>query len=67
MRHSTNFLEWLGDLGGFQAAIAMAIAFLSNFFSSRFFEASIAENFYIRSLSSEERKGKKSYESITNP
>ena len=58
-RYSTDILEWLGDIGGFQGAITLVIAVLGQFFSSKMYALDIAKNFFIRALSKKELKKKK--------
>ena len=59
VRQSTDILEMIGDVGGFQGAFIMLTAIVGAFFSELFFKASITENFYIRTLSAQELKDKK--------
>ena len=53
VRKSTDILEMIGDVGGFQGAFVILTALVGSFFSELFFKASITENFYIRALPEE--------------
>ena len=45
-RFSTQILDFLGDVGGFQGAITLIVLTIGEFFSARFFLISIAATFY---------------------
>ena len=45
-RSSTQVYDYLGDVGGFQAAFTSVFATVGAFFSTRFYASSIANNLY---------------------
>jgi hypothetical protein len=45
-RSTTNVLDYLGGLGGFKEALDILVFSFGEFFSSKFFIASIAAKFY---------------------
>jgi len=47
LRTSTQILDFLGDLGGFYQAVDLLIFMIAEYFSARFFLASIAANLYV--------------------
>ena len=56
-RSSVNILDFLGDVGGFEAAISF-IGIVGAFFSEKFFIAEIGSHLYIRKRSKDEQKSK---------
>lgn len=46
-RSSMQILDMLGDIGGFLQVWDILFAFLGGYFSSRFFQAQITEDFYL--------------------
>ena len=55
-RDSTNFFDWLGDWGGLQQALGIGIGIISQYFSEKYFNKSIAEKLFIRQKSSKKLK-----------
>jgi len=47
VRSATGILDFLGDVGGFEAAAALIFASMGAFFSSRFVVASLAQDLFI--------------------
>mmetsp|Transcript_11453 Transcript_11453/g.17248 ORF Transcript_11453/g.17248 Transcript_11453/m.17248 type:complete len:111 (+) Transcript_11453:658-990(+) len=45
-RSSTQFLDFLGDIGGFYQALDLTIFMVAQYFSAKFFLASIAGTIY---------------------
>ena len=52
-RSSTNILDFLGDVGGFQGAISI-IGIIGAFFSQTFFFADVGSKLYIQKISKKE-------------
>ena len=59
VRISTDFLSYLGDVGGFLGAISILTGTIGTFFSSSMFVQNVAQNFFLRALSKQELKKKK--------
>mmetsp|Transcript_14830 Transcript_14830/g.22996 ORF Transcript_14830/g.22996 Transcript_14830/m.22996 type:complete len:457 (-) Transcript_14830:84-1454(-) len=51
LRSSTQILDFLGDIGGFYGALDLIVFMIGEFFSSKFFIASIAGTLYMQSRS----------------
>ena len=49
-RSATEILDFLGDIGGFQGALIMIFMMVGQYFSSRFFDAKIANELYIEKV-----------------
>ena len=47
-RDATKVLGFLGDVGGFAAAIELVFSVIGSYFSSRYLAASIASNLYVQ-------------------
>ena len=47
LRTSTQILDFLGDIGGFYQALDLIIFLIAEYFSARFFLASIAKSLYL--------------------
>ena len=45
-RSSTQILDFLGDIGGFQGAIILILVYFGEYFSAKFFIAQVAEDLY---------------------
>ena len=59
-RESTQILDYLGDIGGFEAAIQMFFVIVGEYFSARYFMSSIAKTLFIR------KKNKKEVDTSTD-
>jgi hypothetical protein len=47
VRSATEILDFLGDVGGFEGAVASWFAYLGMFFSGRFVVAALAQDLFI--------------------
>jgi hypothetical protein len=47
VRSSTEILDFMGDIGGFNDAVTLIFASMGMFFSSRFVVASLAKDLFI--------------------
>jgi hypothetical protein len=56
VRSATGILDFLGDIGGFDGALAMVFASAGVFFSSKFVVASIAQDLFIEKKEDYKRK-----------
>ena len=53
-RGSTEILDYLGDIGGFVAAIQMFFVIVGEYFSAKYFMSSIAKTLFIRKKNKKE-------------
>ena len=53
-RSSPGFLDFLGDIGGFYAALDILIFTFGQYFSKKFFQASVAGTFFLQMKTDED-------------
>jgi hypothetical protein len=46
-RSSTQILDYMGDVGGFQGSLIIVLYLIGEYFSSKLLSAAIAETFYL--------------------
>ena len=51
-RSSTSVMTLLGDIGGFKGFFQDLVAWIAEFFAAKFFMQSVAENMFVKKLSS---------------
>ena len=49
-RESTGILDFIGDYGGFQQCIDMAISIFGTYFSAKFVTAGLAKELYVEKI-----------------
>lgn len=54
IRKSTQILDYLGDVGGFEGSLQMFFVILGQYFSAKYFAASISQTLYIKKKSQKE-------------
>ena len=55
-RDSTGVLDFIGDYGGFQQCIDMAISIFGTYLSAKFVTAGLAKELYVQRVDIRERK-----------
>lgn len=58
-RESTQFLDFLGDIGGFEGAIEMIFVVIGGYFSAKFMLLSIASTLFVRKKNKHELDSEK--------